>query len=78
MKRALTLCYSCENLLDTESEQMACQAYPDGIPDQILVKGRDHRSPLPGDRGITFEPMADMTPQQVEITIRRYEESFGA
>jgi len=35
-----------------------CSAFPDGegIPWEILVGTRPHRSPYPGDWGILFEP----------------------
>ncbi|MFC4913027.1 hypothetical protein [Actinomadura gamaensis] len=38
-----------------EEEQLAyCEAFPDGIPPDIYPHGFDHRSPYPGDRGISF------------------------
>ena len=36
-----------------------CDAYPEGIPEEILRGGVDHRSPRDGDRGITFSPRPD-------------------
>jgi len=29
--------------------------FPDGIPDEILTNGHDHRQPFEGDNGIVFE-----------------------
>ncbi|MGI8335781.1 hypothetical protein ACRYCC_38030 [Actinomadura scrupuli] len=32
-----------------------CEAFPDGIPDDIDLGGFDHRLPYPGDHGVRFE-----------------------
>lgn len=33
-----------------------CDAFPKGIPDEILRNEHDHRQPFIGDHGIRFEP----------------------
>lgn len=33
-----------------------CEAFPDGIPDAIIIEGKDHRKPFKGDGGIRFKP----------------------
>ncbi|MGB9866725.1 MAG: hypothetical protein ACPLPR_02300 [Bacillota bacterium] len=33
-----------------------CDAFPQGIPDDIFFEYFDHRKPYPGDGGIRFEP----------------------
>ena len=38
------------------SDGRRCRAYPDGIPDAILMNRHDHRSPYKGDSGLRFEP----------------------
>lgn len=32
-----------------------CDAFPKGIPAEILMRGGDHRRPFKGDQGIQFE-----------------------
>jgi hypothetical protein len=33
-----------------------CEAYPDGIPEVILNGNVDHKTPYPGDHGLTYLP----------------------
>jgi hypothetical protein len=53
-------CTYCRHL---HADWRACAAYPAGIPLPILSGDFDHRHPLPGDRGIRFEPIDDPTPR---------------
>jgi hypothetical protein len=36
---------------------MSCNAFPDGIPMEILMNKFDHRKPHVGDQGIQFDPL---------------------
>ena len=36
-----------------------CDAFPEGIPEQVMSASADHMEPIPGDSGITFELMPD-------------------
>lgn len=36
-----------------------CEAFPDGIPNDILDEKPPHTSPYPGDHGMLFEPDMD-------------------
>lgn len=48
-------CYTCVHWVRDAS---ACKAYPDGILTGIMSGDLDHREPLPGDGGITYQPIA--------------------
>ena len=41
--------------------EFACDAYPNGIPDEILDNEVDHREAVEGDRGLRFRPIRGFT-----------------
>lgn len=68
MIRTPALCDSCRHLdrLDHAEHHMGlvdaqepwkCAAFPYGIPQEIMPGGGDHRQPVEGDGGITYELM---------------------
>ena len=54
------VCMKCAHFRkNTDGWGLKCDAFPDGIPDSILVGGNDHTRPVKGDHGIRFEPTAE-------------------
>lgn len=46
-------CVGCAHYLGN----LECEAFPDGIPDEIITGLHDHRQPYEGDGGIRYEPI---------------------
>jgi hypothetical protein len=47
------ICSDCKHLHDDLG--FKCDAFPEGIPDEIITGGFIHKKPFPGDNGIQFE-----------------------
>jgi hypothetical protein len=50
------MCVDCTRFWDL-IEKPKCEAFPDGIPDEIWEDGFDHRKPYPNDGNIFFQPI---------------------
>lgn len=49
------ICFKCIHLHEIKNK-FSCDAFPDGIPQEIYTGLDDHRGPFPGDGGIRFRP----------------------
>lgn len=48
-------CYNCRHFNRHDSRKFSCAAFPDGIPDEIIM-GKPHLKPLPGQKNkLVFE-----------------------
>ena len=55
------LCMECKHYNFNEHSMMSCEAYPKGIPEEIIMNEHDHHKPFKNDNGITFEPIRGKT-----------------
>lgn len=56
---ALMNCMFCKHFDLSEKEYNKCLAFPDGIPEEIMIGKFDHRKKYKGDNGIRFEPIKE-------------------
>jgi hypothetical protein len=57
MTRTAPICLVCKHYnRDENATKPTCKAFPDRIPAAIRESRLDHRLPIAGDHGITFEP----------------------
>ena len=51
------ICINCRFYNHRDPEGFNCTAFPEGIPDEIVVGAFNHRTLYPGDNGITYKPI---------------------
>ena len=49
------VCLDCKRYHKDSWNPLTCDAFPKGIPAEILVGGDEHKSPVEGDGGLLFE-----------------------
>jgi excisionase family DNA binding protein len=54
MESSAPLCYDCNYFHDVNSRR--CDAFPEGVPDEIWFGTIRHNKPYPGDHDIQFKP----------------------
>ena len=48
-------CIFCKHLYDLKNKKPSCEAFPMGVPREMLTGEADHRKAYEGDNGIKFE-----------------------
>jgi len=51
----LSIDWSCDYCKHFHEDKITCDAFPDGIPEPLLLSRAAHNQPYRGDRGIQFE-----------------------
>ncbi len=73
MMRNRAMCDVCALWdMNPDTGEMACQAFPAGIPDEIRLGKFDHRQPFPGDNGVLFTPDPDERPGVIAEVLEQY------
>ena len=67
MQGPTAICPLCVHL-DPDSGLSRCVAYPDGIPDAIILMDHLHVKPYEGDGGIVFSPKPGVNLLDEEIS----------
>ena len=54
-KAIVPQCTKCKHLRRDAKQKGTCDAFPKGIPWEIISNEHDHRKPFKGDKGIRFK-----------------------
>lgn len=55
-------CLFCTRYHRDDLENFTCDAFPEGIPEAIILSEVKHRTSIPGDHGLTFEAVSPVEP----------------
>ena len=58
------MCLGCRRL--RRSARLTCDAFPDGVPPEIITSTHDHRLPFAGDWGLLYWPRTEADAREVE------------
>jgi len=65
--RMAPMCHYCKRFIKIKPGPIyLCEAFPNGVPQDILDFKHDHRKPYEGDNGITFEPKEGLEKEAAE------------
>lgn len=54
------ICYNCSRKRPAaEKRPFSCDAFPNGIPKEIIHNQADHRNEFPGDNGLRYDAISD-------------------
>lgn len=53
------MCMKCKHFHYKNFASFTCDAFPKGIPDEIIDGEKLHKTPIDGDHGIIFEQLAE-------------------
>jgi len=69
----------CLWLIESKGFGFRCHAFPDRIPEMIILSVATHREPFPGDNGIQFvERDESLTPEEIEARAAKIKGDFSA